>query len=306
MKVGIIGLGAMGSGIAHNLLKKGFEVNVYDIRKEVLENFNKLGAIPMSSSKELAAQSSIVMTLLPMSPFDPTLEDQVLNGVLMGMKAGGIIIDCGNTSPIVAKKLYTEAKKKQISFIDAPVSGGPTGAENGKLSIMAGGDKEAIERAKIVFDAIGTSFVYVGPIGSGMMTKLINNIIVAINLASISESLVLSKKAGLDPETTFSILTKGAAQSWVLDNYGKGMLERHPGDPETEGGGFSGIKKGGRDKQLEWAMEIANELDVPMPTTYCVHELYKMARAAGKGGYFEPIIELLEEQTKVFFSKYSK
>ena len=211
------------------------------------------------------------------------------------MTAGKIIIDCGNTSPSTSKKFYQECQKKGVLFLDAAVSGGPAGAQAGTLSIMAGGDPETFEKAKPIFSAIGKKVTYFGPTGSGQMAKLINNMLVAINLASISEALVLAQKAGLDMPKLLDAMCSGAAQSWALESYGKAWLERAPG--------HKGTGEAYREKQLGWAFEIASKLEVPLPVTTCVHELFKMARGAGKYGLCEPVLELWEDMTDTFVSK---
>lgn len=305
MKVGVIGLGAMGGGIAKNLIEKGFSVIVRDVRVEIVDQFTKKGATAAGSSKEVGSLCDVVLASLPISPFDPTLENEILGaeGVLEGMTPHKIIIDCGNTSPLTAKKIYQECQKKEVSFLDAPVSGGPGGASAGTLSIMVGGSPEVLEKVKPVLSAFSQNVTYFGPSGSGQMAKLVNNMIVAINIASMSESLVFGQKAGLDPAKLLATLSAGAAQSWVLDTGGKILLERVPGQPPGPEGGFSGVREGGIDKQLGWAFEIASELEVPLPVTACVHELFKTARAAGKRGEFESLVGLWEELTDTFFSK---
>ena len=300
MRVGVIGLGAMGSGIAENLIEKGFLVFVWDIRLETVKQFTQKGATAAKSSKELGSLCDVVLTSLPMSPVEPALENEILGpeGVLEGMQPLGIIIDCGNTSPLTAKKIYQECQKKGVSFLDAAVSGGPEGAQAGTLSVMVGGSPEAFEQTKPIFNAIGKKVTYFGPSGSGQMAKLINNMVVAINLAAISEALVLGQKAGLDISKLREAMSSGAAQSWVLETYGKSWLERVLGQ--------QGVQEVYREKQLGWAFEIASELEVPLPVTTCVHELFKMARAAGKHGLCEPIVELWEDMTSTFVSKQTK
>ncbi len=305
MKVGIIGLGSMGSGVANNLIEKGFSVVVRDVHPETVAQFTENGATAAGSSKEVGKLCDIVFTLLPMSPFDPTLENEILGakGILEGMAPHKIIIDCGNTSPLTARKIYQECQKREVSFLDAPVSGGPEGASAGTLSIMVGGSPEVLEKVKPVLSAFSKKVTYFGPSGAGQMAKLVNNMIVAMNIASISESLVFGQKAGLDPAELLTTLRAGAAQSWVLDTGGKILLERVPGQPLGPEGGFSGVREGGIDKQLGWAFEIVSELEVPLPVTACVHELFKTARAAGKRGEFESLVGFWEELTGTFFSK---
>lgn len=298
MKVGVIGLGLMGSGMAKNLIDKGFTVVVRDIRPEAVDEFLKKGATLASSPRELGSLCDVVITSLPMSPVHPTLENVILGaeGILEGMVPSKIIIDTGNTSPLTAKKINQECQKKGVSFLDAAVSGGPPGAQAGKLTIMVGGLPETFEQVKPILSAIGRRVTYFGPSGSGEMVKSVNNIIVHTTIAIISEALVFSRKLGIDSSKLFETLTSGAAQSWVLDNYGKNMLERIPGHKGV-------ATKDHHERQLSWALQMASELGVPLPITACVEEVFKMSRCAGKKGDWELIIELWEDMTGTFFSK---
>jgi 2-hydroxy-3-oxopropionate reductase len=300
MKVGVVGLGAMGGGIAKNLIEKGFEVVVRDVKQELVNVYSKKGATAAKTAKETGVHCEVVLTSLPMSPVVPSLEQEILaaDGILEGMEPGKIIVDCGNTSPLTAKQLGQQCEKRSVFFLDAPVSGGPTGAEAGALSVMVGGPPEAFKRASAIFQAIARKVTYFGPNGSGQMAKLVNNMIVALNLATISEALVFGQKAGLEPEKLYETIAAGAAQSWVLDTYGKSFLHRAPGHKDE--------KEEYREKQLGWAFQIATELEIPIPMTVCAHELYKSARASGKTGTCEPIMELWESLTGTFFSRGTK
>lgn len=297
MRVGVIGLGAMGGGIARNLVKKGFSVVVRDLRSEAVEQLVKEGANAVESAAELAGLCDVVVASLPTSPVHPALEKEILGpqGILEGARPGNVIIDTGNTSPLVTRKIFGKCQEKGVFFLDAAVSGGTTGAYGGTLSTMVGGPREAYERVRPVIDAFSKRVIYLGASGSGQMAKLVNNIMVAVNIASISEALVLGTKAGLDPERLLEAVTGGAAQSWALDTYGKAWIGRAPGQ--------KGVKEEFREKQVGWAVEIASELEVPLPVTVCVHELFKMARALGKHGHSEPILEMWEEMTGTFFSR---
>ena len=308
MNIGIIGLGTMGGGVAKNLLKANFSTAVFDIDKKKMDFFASKGGIPLKDYTEIGDRSDVVMTFLPMSPFDPTLEQAVLGsrGLLNSMKSGSIIMECGNTSPLMEKKFSEEAHKKNILFIDAPVSGGPEGADSGQLSIMVGGDKKAYESCSDIFNAISKHTDYFGLAGTGQLAKLINNMLVATNLAVLSEALAFGTKAGLDPVQLLRAMSGGAADSWVLRTYGEIIINRKSKNSETVGGGFSGVKTGGRDKQLAWALQMADDLETPLPLTSITLQMYQMARGAGKGGLCEPIISMLENMADIFVSKFSK
>lgn len=305
MNVGVVGLGSMGGGVVKNLLGSGFSTGVFDIDQGKMDFFASKGGIPLKNYSAIGASSDVVMTFLPMSPFDPTLEEAV-HGLLDSMKSGSIIIECGNTSPLVEQKFAEEAHKRSMLFLDAPVSGGPQGADSGKLSIMVGGDKEAYQSCASIFKAISKQASYFGLAGAGQLAKLINNMLVATNLAVLSEVLVFGTKAGLDPSQLLEAMSSGAADSWVLRTYGEIIINRDHFNSETAGGGFSGLKVGGRDKQLAWALQMADNLETPLPITSITYHMYQMARGIGKGGLCEPIISMLEDMADIFVSRCSK
>lgn len=298
-KIAVIGLGAMGWGVMKNLLGAGYEVYVNDINEKRMEDSKTLGAVPMSSYKEIGEAAEAVFLFLPMAPFDPTLGEVVLGkgNLLDSMTKGSILIECGNTSPSFDQKIAGYAREKGVLFLDAPASGGPQGAENGTLSVMVGGDLEALEKMSDAFKVISSEVNYFGAAGMGQMAKLANNILVNGGLALLSEVLVFAKKAGLDPVKLIETLEKGAASSWVLKVYGEGIVNRPFKGSKTPGGGFSGKREGGRDKQLAWALEVAEQLETPMPMTSIAYNMFMMARGAGKGGLFEPVVDFLEDLT---------
>ena len=300
MNIGVIGLGSMGGGVTKNLLNAGYHVNVMDAVTERMELFSKQGATAISNYTEMGKSSDVVFTFLPMSPFEPTLENVVLgeNGLLENMKEQSILIDCGNTSPNVARLFDQRCKEKNVKFLDAPVSGGPEGAEAGSLSMMVGGDLNAYDKCAHIFEVISSKFNYFGPAGSGHLAKLVNNMIVANNLATISEALVFATKAGLNPRQLLQAMSEGAANSWVLRTYGQIILDRPFKGSTTPGGGFSGRREGGRDKQLAWALQMAEDLETPLPVTSVTYQMFQMARGLGKSGLCEPIIDMLEDMGK--------
>lgn len=301
MKVGVIGLGAMGGNVARNLAKKGFDVYVYDIRKEKMEELAHKGAKPVCSIRNLAQICDAAMLFLPMAPFDSSLQETIcgIGGILENMKRGGVIVECGNTSPLLIGELSAEAKKRGVGFVDAPMSGGQQGAENGTLSVMAGGSKEDFEKVKDILASISCEINYFGEAGAGQTAKLVNNMLVNGQLALLSEVLVFAKKVGLDVEVLINTLSKGAAASWVLDTYGRGIINRPHKGYATPGGGFSGKKEGGRDKQLAWAIEMAEQVETPLPVTAAAYYMFMLSRGMGKKGLFEPIVDLLEDAAKV-------
>ncbi|MCZ6552007.1 MAG: 2-hydroxy-3-oxopropionate reductase [candidate division NC10 bacterium] len=285
-KIGFIGLGIMGKPMARNLLKAGYTLNVYSRSQPPMEELKRDGATLGASPKEVAAASEVVITMLPNSP---DVEAVVLgaNGVLEGTKSGTILADMSTISPLVSQKIYEAAKKKGVKALDAPVSGGEKGAIEGILSIMVGGDSEVYEAAVPIFQVMGKTITYMGPAGAGGFTKLANQVIVAINLTAIGEALTLGAKAGLDPQRLIQALSGGMAGSRCLDMKG----------PQITKGNFQpGFTVDLHYKDLGLIMEAARALQVPLPTTAVVQELFSALRVKGRGALdHSAVITLLED-----------
>jgi 2-hydroxy-3-oxopropionate reductase len=285
-KIGFIGLGIMGKPMVRNLLKAGYALTVYNRSRPAMEELSREGATVGSSPKDVAAVCEVVITMLPNSP---DVEAIVLgtSGVLEGAKPGTIVIDMSTISPLVSRKIYEEAKKKRIAALDAPVSGGEQGAIEGTLSIMVGGDQEVYAAVLPIFQAMGKTITYMGPAGAGGFTKLANQVIVAINLTAIGEALTLGAKAGLDPERLIQALSGGMAGSRCLDMKGPRIIKRN----------FTpGFKTDLHYKDLGLIMEAAHALQVPLPTTAGVQELFSALRVKGRGALdHSAVITILED-----------
>jgi 2-hydroxy-3-oxopropionate reductase len=273
-KIGFIGLGIMGKPMAMNLIKAGFALTVYDVRKEPMKEVVAAGAKEGKSSKDVATQSEVVITMLPNSP---DVKDAVLgkNGVLEGAQAGMILIDMSSIAPMVSKEVAAEVKKKGVEMLDAPVSGGEPKAKDGTLSIMVGGKKEVFEQVEGILKVMGSSAVLVGDIGSGNMTKLANQIIVALNIAAMSEAMVMATKAGVDPEKVFQAIRGGLAGSNVLNAKVPLVLD----------GNFKpGFRIELHIKDLANALDTAHSVGVPVPLTSGVMEIMQALKVDGKAG----------------------
>lgn len=284
--IGFIGLGIMGKPMARNLVKAGYALTVNNRSKPPMEELQREGAAVGSSPKEVAQASEVVITMLPNSP---DVEAVVLgpNGVLEGAKAGSIVIDMSTISPLVSQKIFREAKKKNVNALDAPVSGGEKGAIEGILSIMVGGDQKVFEAVLPIFQAMGKTITYMGAAGAGGFTKLANQIIVALNLTAIGEALTLGAKAGLDPERLIHALGGGMAGSRCLEMKG----------PQIIKGNFKpGFKIDLHYKDLGLIMDAARALQVPLPTTAGVQELFTALRSKGRGALdHSAVITILED-----------
>lgn len=289
-RIGFIGLGIMGKPMARNLMKKGYNLFVYNRSKGPVEEVVKNGAKAAFSSKEVAEKSEIIITMLPDSP---EVEEVVLgrNGLLEGAEKGAIIIDMSSISPVITKKIYKEVSKKGVKMIDAPVSGGETGAIEGTLAIMVGGEKKVFEECLEILKVLGKSIVHVGDIGAGGFVKLANQIIVALNMEAMSEALVLGVKAGVDPKLLYKAIKGGLAGSRVLDAKVPSILERR----------FkAGFKMRLHIKDLKNALNSARELGVSLPFTSLVHEMFQTLDREGKGEEdHSAIIKFIEGLAKV-------
>lgn len=263
----------MGKPMAKNLLKAGHELVVYDVVKENVEEVVKAGAAAAVSSKEVAEECRLIITMLPNSPHVKTV---VLgeNGVLEGAGEGTILVDMSSIAPLASQEICRECAKKGVKMIDAPVSGGEPKAIDGSLSIMAGGDKAVFDQVYDILMIMGASAVHCGDIGAGNTTKLANQVIVALNIAAVSEAFMLSTKAGVDPIKVFDAIKGGLAGSTVM-NAKIPMI--------TEGNFKPGFKIDLHIKDLNNALETAHEVGAPLPLTSFVMEILQNLRADGHG-----------------------
>jgi 2-hydroxy-3-oxopropionate reductase len=283
--IGFIGLGIMGRPMAKNLIKAGYALVVHSRSKPPVDDVVAAGARAAGSPREVAAQSDVVITMLPNSP-DVELVALGKNGIIEGAKAGQIFLDMSTISPIVSKKVGAALADKGVKMLDAPVSGGEQGAINAALSIMVGGDRAVFDGVVPIFQAMGKTITHLGPLGAGGFTKLANQIIVAVNLTALAEALTLARKAGLDRDLTLTALAGGLAGSKCLEqkrgNYVSGSYK-------------PGFKIDLHYKDLGLIMESARELGVPVPATAVVQELFSALRVRGGGSLdHSGIITLLE------------
>lgn len=272
-RIGFIGLGIMGKPMAKNLIKAGYELVVFDLVKDVLDEMEELGAVIASSSKQVAQQcNGLLFTMLPNSPHvKAVIMDD--DGILQGAKEGLVIVDTSSIAPGVSQECYEEAAKQGVKYLDAPVSGGEPKAIDGSLAIMVGGDKSEFEKVKDILRILGASAVYCGKSGSGNTTKLANQIIVALNIAAVSEAFVLAKKAGVDPESVFEAIKGGLAGSTVMNAKIPLALE----------GNFKpGFRIELHIKDLQNALDTAHQVGVPIPQTAGVMEIMQALKVDGK------------------------
>ena len=271
--IGFIGLGIMGKPMAKNLLKAGKQLAVYDIVTDAVKEVEAAGAVACASIADVAKQSDVIITMLPNSPH---VKQVVLgeDGVIDNAKEGTLVIDMSSIAPAVSIEVHGALAKKGIRMIDAPVSGGEPKAIDGTLAIMVGGAQADFDAAQPLFAIMGSSAVLVGAIGSGNTCKLTNQVIVALNIAALSEGMMLAKKAGTDPQKVFEAIRGGLAGSTVMnaktpmmlaDNYKPGFrIDLHI-------------------KDLQNALDTGAAFDAPLPLTEQIQQVMRNLSANGDG-----------------------
>ena len=268
--IGFIGLGNMGRPMAKNLIKAGYKLLVYD-KVAKSDDLQSLGAERAVSNKDVASKSEIIITMLPNSL---QVKEAILGagGVAEGVKKGAIVVDMSSISPETCREIGAVLEAKNAVFIDAPVSGGEQKAIEGTLEIIAGGDKAAFEKAKPILSGMGSSVVLMGGLGAGNIAKLANQIIVALNIAAVSEAFVLTAKAGLNPLLVLDSVKDGLAGSEVMNAKLPMILD----------GNFkAGYSIENHFQDLQNALDTARNLDVPMPLTSSLIEIMQVLRADG-------------------------
>jgi 3-hydroxyisobutyrate dehydrogenase-like beta-hydroxyacid dehydrogenase len=271
--VGVVGIGNMGIGMANNLLKADFNVHVYDIRPEPLEELKKNGAVVTSSLGELAQACSVVFSVL----LDFKQNMSVLagpEGLVENMKSGSCIFVCSTLAPDQAKELAKLAEKKGIRLLDSPISGGSEGAKAGTLSIMIGGDAEAVEENRKALEAMSSNVYHFGDVGAGEAAKSINQLLVAVNNAATAEAMMLAAKAGLDLKKVFDLISNSAGNSWIFQHRAMRMIER---DFETRGVLRILLK------DTTIVKDAADSLDLVLPLANIAQQLYQAGVNNGWG-----------------------
>jgi 3-hydroxyisobutyrate dehydrogenase len=273
-KLGFIGVGVMGEPIASNLLQAGFELTIFDRTRDKCEKLVPLSARIADSSRQVAAASEIVITMVS----DTAMVEEALfgvDGVASGLKPGAVVIDMSTISPLATMEFGKRLAALGCEMLDAPVSGGPKGAITGTLGIMVGGAREVFDRCLPVFQVMGKTITYTGPLGNGQKTKLVNQLVGATNLLAAVEGLRLARRAGLDVPTTLQAVGSGVANSWMLANLIPMILK------EDFAPGFS-IRLQHKDLKLltEWTASLGGDF----PAAEMMFSLYSQAMEMGMEG----------------------
>jgi 3-hydroxyisobutyrate dehydrogenase len=273
-KVGFIGLGIMGQGMARNLLKAGFSVTVWNRTSSRMEPLVEAGAKAGQSPADVAAQSDITVICVSDTP-DVEAVITGKNGVIEGARSGSLVIDCSTISPIVTQELAKTLAEQGVAMLDAPISGGSEGAAKGTLSIMVGGEAKDFERALPVLEAMGQKITHVGASGAGQTVKLINQILVVGNTLGMCEALLFGQAGGVDLEKALEAVSAGAAGSWMLSNRGPQILDR-----DWRPGFTIDLQL----KDIRLVLDAADKLGVPVPGTSLIFQLYRTLQAQELGG----------------------
>ncbi|MGE7760857.1 NAD(P)-dependent oxidoreductase [Peribacillus sp. NPDC097895] len=270
--IGFIGLGVMGKSMARNLLKAGYEVFVYTRTKDKANDLLQLGAKWVKAPKDIAQNANVIISMVG---YPSDVEEIYLgyDGLIENGKAGTYLIDMTTSTPSLAVRIAEEAKKKGMESLDAPVSGGDIGARDAKLTIMVGGDSEAFEAVRPIFDIMGSNVVHQGAAGSGQHTKMCNQIAIASNMIGVTEAISYAKKAGLDPDRVLQSISSGSAGSWSLSNLVPRMVK---GDFEP---GFY-IKHFIKDMKI--ALDEAERMGMDAPGLSLSKSLYEGLADAGE------------------------
>ncbi len=285
--IGFVGLGVMGAPMASNLMKAGHSLVVFDVVSDAVDKAAGEGATAAGSAREVAEQADVVITMLP----DSSVVEAAMygdDGVLAGLSEGKLLIDMSSIHPQVSIAVEVAARERGVSALDAPVSGGDVGAQQGTLSIMVGGDEAAVERARPYFEVLGKTIVHVGGPGAGQVVKACNQVVVAVSIQAVSEALVLGSKAGVAPDRILDVLSGGLAGNKVMEVRRRNFLE-HDFTP--------GFRIDLHHKDLRIALETAGAYDVALPTTAVVQQAMNALRANGHGSDdHSGLLRLVEEQ----------
>lgn len=290
--IGFIGLGAMGNHMAKNLIKAGYDLTVHDLNPQPVKELVSSGVKEAKSCAEAAKGVQVVITMLPA---DDEVKTVCLGpgGVLEGAKPGTVLIDMSSIAPHTSKQVAAEAQKKGVKFLDAPVSGGTTGAEKATLTIMVGGDKGLLDEHMEILQIMGKTIYHVGDVGMGETVKMVNQMLVGINLAGIVEALVMGTKLGVAPEVLYKIIRASSGNSFMLDSRVPNFI--FTGNFTQPGFAVDLLRK-----DLGLALESAKVSKIPLFMTAQAYQYFTRATAEGLGKKdMSVVIELLEKTVGV-------
>ncbi len=273
MKVGFIGIGRMGRHMSRHIFEAGYDLTVHDLRKEAAAHLLEKGAKWADTPRAMSETCDIVITSLP----TPVEVQQVVygdDGLMEGWKAGDIYVDMTTNSPDIVLQLAKDARIKDVAFLDAPVTGGTKGAEEGNLVFIVGGEKASLEKIDGILQAMGNKIYHVGDVGCGTIAKLVNNVISITSSAIMAEAFVLGVKAGIDPQILYEVATSGTANNWDLQKYPESVFQ----------GNFEpGFRLSLASKDIGLAIQLGRKHGVPLSVAAAVDQSLLAAKAAGFG-----------------------
>lgn len=272
-RLGWIGTGVMGRSLCTHLLKAGYSLSVYNRTPEKTDSLVQMGARRCESPLQVAQNSDVVFSMVG---YPSDVEEVLLgaDGVLKGLRAGGVLVDMTTSRPALAVTIYDEAKQLGCHALDAPVSGGDIGAKEARLSIMVGGDRDAFDAMAPLWKLIGKTYVYQGPAGTGQHTKMVNQILIASSMVGLCEALLYAKRSGLDPQTVLESVSSGAAGSWSLSNLTPRIL-REDYSPGFFVDHFV--------KDLGIVLDEAARMQLQLPGVELAIDLYRKLQGMGHG-----------------------
>lgn len=270
--IGFVGLGIMGSGMVKNLATKRHTVRVWNRSESKAAELAKSLKIEQAKTlKDLAASSSILMLCVT----NTQDVEQIVDEAAGSLKKSSLVIDCSTISPKATEEVAANLRDQGIGFVDAPVSGGSEGAAQGTLAVMAGGTEDDFNRARPILEAIGTRITHMGPAGKGQVTKLLNQILVVVNMLAVSEALMFGKGAQLDLKKAVAAVESGAGGSWMLSKRAPQVLDNY---------WKPGFSIDLQQKDVDLILEYAGNLGVPLLATAMIRQLYARLQKEGKGG----------------------
>jgi 3-hydroxyisobutyrate dehydrogenase len=272
-RIGWIGTGVMGSSMCGHLVSAGFRVTAFNRSRSKMRPLEDRGVLAMDSPRAVAEKSDVIFSIVG---FPDDVRDVILgpDGALAGAESGSVLVDMTTSEPSLAREIYEQAKLRGVDSVDAPVSGGDVGAKEARLSIMVGGDAEAVEDLRPLFDRLGKTVVHQGPAGAGQHTKMVNQILIATNMIGVCEALLYGHKAGLDLTTVLQSVGNGAAGSWSLNNLGPRMIAGR-----FEPGFF--VEHFLKDMGI--ALAEARRMRLALPGLALAEQLYRAVEAEGHG-----------------------
>jgi len=291
-RVGFVGLGNMGAGMAQNLVKKGHQLVVFDLDQQAVQKLEESGATPASQIQDVAKGTDAVITMLP----NTKIVQDVYSSLLPVVQKGTLFIDSSTIDPIAAKELAQNAKQQGHFAVDAPVSGGVPRANAGTLTFMVGGDEDDEAKARVLLECMGASIVHAGGNGSGQVVKLCNNLSLAIQMIGMSESMNLGMKLGMDPKKMASIFNSATSRCWSSDSYNPvpGVMEGVPSSRDYEGGFGVDLMS----KDLGLALDAAKAAGVISPLGEEASRVYKELQKDGFGKDFAYSFQYLKNKNR--------